>query len=145
MTTETKEKLTTEEVKEILNSSNGTAHYYKPFPALGMIYTDGVKYFAEKCGAYWLIDLINSHMNTIIKDCKESEEYIYFLFLEVKDNKAVFKATREVYNGEQEVLQKVVASQDIEFTDLPDCSVKFYLQVAEWEPLTLCLMCPSEY
>lgn len=140
----TKEKLTTEQVKEILNSSNGTEHYYKPFPALGMIYTDGVKYFAEKCGAYWLIDLINSHMPAIIKDCKESEEYIYFLFLEVKDHKAIFKAIREVYNGE-EVSEKVVASQEIPFTDLPDCSVKFYLQVAEWEPLTLCLLCSSEY
>lgn len=37
----------------------GTENYYKHF--LGkFVYTDGVKFLAEKAGAYWLLDLIFS-------------------------------------------------------------------------------------
>ncbi|MBI4454762.1 MAG: hypothetical protein HY644_02565 [Acidobacteria bacterium] len=37
----------------------GTEKWYKHFT--GLLYTDGVKYLAEKAGAYWLIDLVGSY------------------------------------------------------------------------------------
>ena len=37
----------------------GTENYYRHWTGHG-VYTDGVKYLAEKAGAYWLIDAILS-------------------------------------------------------------------------------------
>ena len=39
--------LTTEKVEEIMNSSTGTEKYYRPFFFNTMVYTDGVRTFAE--------------------------------------------------------------------------------------------------
>lgn len=46
-----------------LEQFTGTENYYRH--PLGIVYTDGVKYLAEKAGAYWLIDLIASHQPRI--------------------------------------------------------------------------------
>jgi hypothetical protein len=49
---------------EELNQFTGTENYYKHW--LGkIVYTDGVKYLADKADAYWLIDLIASYQPTI--------------------------------------------------------------------------------
>ncbi len=37
----------------------GTEQYYKHLG--GLVYTDGVKYLAEKAGSYWLLDIIASY------------------------------------------------------------------------------------
>jgi len=51
-------------LKEELNQFAGTEHYYKHW--LGkIVFTDGVKYLADKADAYWLIDLIASYQPTI--------------------------------------------------------------------------------
>ena len=41
-------------------SGNGSENFYCHKTSL-ILYTDGVKEMAEKCSAYWLIDLIISH------------------------------------------------------------------------------------
>lgn len=44
--------------KADLSQFCGTENYYRPLhPTL--VYTDGLKFLAEKTGCYWLIDLIN--------------------------------------------------------------------------------------
>jgi hypothetical protein len=43
----------------------GTGQYYEGF--LPGVYTDGIKYIAEECQCYWLIDLVLSHRNTLPK------------------------------------------------------------------------------
>ena len=55
--------LTTEKVEEIMSSSIGTEKYYRPFFFNTMVYTDGVRTFAEHCQAHWVIDLVNSYIN----------------------------------------------------------------------------------
>lgn len=42
-----------------LNQFTGTECYYRHW--LGHKYTDGVKFLAEKAGAYWLIDAVMSY------------------------------------------------------------------------------------
>ncbi len=42
------------EIRENLSRFCGTEHYYRE--CIGdFLYTDGIKYMAEQCGAYWLL------------------------------------------------------------------------------------------
>ena len=56
-----------------LNQFIGSENYYKHF--LGYHYTDGVKYLAEKAGAYWLLDAIFSHIHTNVI-LREEEDFL---------------------------------------------------------------------
>jgi hypothetical protein len=47
-------------VNEYIAQTTGTGDWYRHW-AGGLIYTDGVLFVAETCGAHWLIDLIASH------------------------------------------------------------------------------------
>ena len=132
--------LTTEKVEEIMNSSTGTEKYYRPFFFNTMVYTDGVRTFAEQCQAYWVIDLVNSYMKKIQNNHRRTGEWMYFIQLKVKDSKASVRIYREV-----DEKKKTVARQDIPYTDLPNVELKFYLQLAQEEPAVFCMMTPSEY
>ena len=132
--------LTTEKVEEIMNSSTGTEKYYRPFFFNTMVYTDGVRIFAEQCQAYWVIDLVNSYMKKIQNNHRRTGEWMYFIKLKVKDSKASVRIYREV-----DEKTKTVVRQDIYYTDLPNVELKFYLQLAQEEPAVFCMMTPSEY
>ena len=132
--------LTTEKVEEIMNSSTGTEKYYRPFFFNTMVYTDGVRTFAEQCQAYWVIDLVNSYMKKIQSNHRRTNEWMYFIQLKVKDSKASVRIYREV-----DEKKKTVVRQDIYYTDLPNVELKFYLQLAQEEPAVFCMMTPSEY
>lgn len=135
------------EVQEALRSSYGTEHYFKRYPVTCMVYTDGVFNFCEKCEAHWFVDVVCSHMPAVIENHKETEDTFYMVKLFVKENhKSLFQITREIYNEEVEQYEEVVvAEQDLEYTDLPKCEVKMYLELAQWEPPVFCLLCPSEH
>src|SRR5574344_68678 len=132
--------LTTEKVEEIMNSSTGTEKYYRPFFFNTMVYTDGVRTFAEQCQAYWVIDLVNSYMKKIQNNHRRTGEWMYFIQLKAKDNKASVRIYREV-----DEKKKTVVRLDLLYTDLPNVELKFYLQLAQEEPPVFCLMCPSEW
>ena len=132
--------LTTEKVEEIMNSSTGTEKYYRPFFFNTMVYTDGVRTFAEQCQAYWVIDLVNSYMKKIQNNHRRTGEWIYFIQLKAKDSKASVRIYREV-----DEKKKTVVRLDIPYTDLPNVELKFYLQLAQEEPAVFCMMAPSEY
>ena len=132
--------LTTEKVEEIMNSSTGTEKYYRPFFFNTMVYTDGVRTFAEQCQAYWVIDLVNSYMKKIQNNHRRTGEWMYFIQLKAKDSKASVRIYREV-----DEKKKTVARLDIPYTDLPNVELKFYLQLAQEEPAVFCMMTPSEY
>ena len=132
--------LTTEKVEEIMNSSTGTEKYYRPFFFNTMVYTDGVRTFAEQCQAYWVIDLVNSYMKKIQNNHRRTREWMYFIQLKVKDSKASVRIYRDV-----DEKKKTVVKLDLLYTDLPNVELKFYLQLAQEEPAIFCLMCPSEW
>lgn len=52
-------------VREHIAHTTGSEHQYKH--VLNLRYTDGMKFVAETCGAYWLLDLIASHQPTLLK------------------------------------------------------------------------------
>lgn len=92
-----------------------------------LIYTPGVADMAELCRAYWLIDLIASHQ----MDRKLAAEEFQLWTLNVEANRtAVARAT----DGND----KLLAGQQIAFTDFPLDEIKLYLVQGT-------LMLPGEY
>lgn len=90
----------------------GTEHYYK-HPFTKSVYTDGVKYFAEKAGAYWFLDIVFSEYFTLMK--KEG-----FLSINLKVND--FGADITVDDGNENILVK----RHIDWTDCPQGEYKFF-------------------
>ena len=121
--------MTTEQINEIkanLSQFTGTEYYYHHF--LGnLMYTDGVKYLAEACGAYWLIDIVASF--AFDKRVKNEDFQVYKLTVQ-KDHTALV----EVSDGND----KILAKQAIEFTDFPLDSITLWLTNG-------IILLPSEY
>ena len=101
----------------------GTEHYYKHF--LGIVYTDGVNYLAEKAKAYWLIDVIASY--------QPQQKKVPFQLWEFKKTGDAGVVTMREDTGEPELVR-----QEIEYTDFPLDEIKFYL-------IDGVLLLPSEY
>ena len=102
----------------------GTENYYKHW--LGLHYTDGVQYLAEKGGAYWLIDAIASHQRGVALKCQ-----FQIWELKVSERKGVL-TMKEDSN------EPVRKRQEIPYTDFPLETIKLFL-------VDGVLMLPSEY
>lgn len=63
-----------EELEYNLSAFSGTENYYKHL--LGIYYTDGVKYLAQECQAYWLINAIATVQ--LADKIKQNEALQYF-------------------------------------------------------------------
>ena len=109
-----------QQIEQDLRQFTGTENYYN---SLGLLFTDGVKFLADSCQAYWLIDLIASYRN------KRKEFELWQI--SVKNNKAV------VTMREDCGLNPIVR-QEIHHTDFPFQNFKLYLR-------NNVLMLPSEY
>ena len=99
----------------------GTEHYYKHW--LGINYTDGVKFMAERGKAYWLIDAIASYRR---------KEPFQVWTLEVAEDKTAVLRMRE------DTDKPALVKQEIPFTDFPLRKIEFYL-------IDGVLILPSEY
>ena len=107
-------------------SCNGSENFYCHKPSL-ILYTDGVKQMAEKCEAYWLIDLIISHQTT----CKvKIESFQVWELTRVKNNAFAIQGTDGNKNK--------ITGQNIPFSDFPYDTATVWL-------VDSCLMLPCEY
>jgi hypothetical protein len=105
-----------------LNEFTGTEQYYRYY---NILLTDGVKYFADKAGAYWFLDIVF----TEIAPHQKKEPFIT-IELNVGSGKALIKA----HDGDY----RYFFERKIEFTDCPIGQWKFYL-------CDMVMMVPSEY
>jgi len=113
-------------LKEELEQFTGTMEYYR-YP-LGIIFTDGVKYLADKAGAYWLIDNIASwQVEKKVRNCP-------FQIWELKVN----KDRTAILTMKEDINEPELVKQKIPFTDFPLDYQKLYLANG-------ILMLPSEY
>ena len=103
---------------EEMNRFYGTENYYR-YMNTPLVYTDGVKYFAEKACAYWFIDLCVSHLIRLHDD-------FYLIRLKVENEKAIV-----TFEGDEE---EVCSQQKIEYTDCPEGEwvFFFYNNVLMW-------------
>jgi len=108
----------------------GTAHWYSVSIFSNSIMTDGCKYVAEEADAYWLMDMIDSHLS----HCNY-------------DNIVTCKLTVDQKTGEAKLVMcdgnaKLIAKQNIRYTDFPLDEIKIW---AIHNGTRYTLMLPSEY
>ncbi len=95
-------------IKSGLKQFIGTQEYHRL--SLGrMVCTDGIKYLAEKCGAFWLIDLVASYQ---IQEFREAHRFQLWKVTLLEGNKAVVTCKEDT--GAANLVE-----QHIEFTDFP--------------------------
>jgi len=97
----------------------GTETYYKH--PLGMQYTDGVQYLAERASAYWLLDAIASWQRDPQVKNDPMLQGIQFWKLTISDDQsAVLACERDA--------EDIAVSQAIAFTDFPLQQITLYVQ-----------------
>jgi hypothetical protein len=103
------EKLSPAEIQTKLAAIQSGEFYYKHW--LGMHYTEGVKYMAELCNAFWLIDAIASHQpNPKVR----SEEFQVWFLKSLGDH---WLLTCEDGNGHS-VVQQVITYSDFPLQEI---------------------------
>jgi hypothetical protein len=114
----------------------GTENYYRHSLVRKLLYTDGVQYFAEKAGAYWLIDIIG----IIAIEMYRFKQDFCLIHVVSKDNEA--KIAAQTDSGVPNFYEKT-----IDYTDLPEGDYQFYLQEGSIDGINTnyILMLPSEY
>lgn len=100
---ETQKTLTEADLRQF---TGGETRYRHPIGRL--LYTEGVKYLAEKGGAYWLLDVVGSYQgNPRVKACEPQ-----FWTLTVKDGKGVVVMREDTDTPD-------IVRQRIPYTDFP--------------------------
>jgi hypothetical protein len=94
----------------------GTTRYYRHW--LGIHYTDGIHYLAERAGAYWLIDAIASWQPTV----RAVEEEFQLWELTVDEN------NRASLTARSDTGTPAIIEQKIDYTDFPLKSLTLYLE-----------------
>lgn len=116
-----------------LSQFSGSETMYRHAFQKKLIYTEGVKYLAEEVGAYWLIDLVASHLHAMLK--KAPDEHFTHWELRLDDKHGCTVSAKADSDTEPYV------EQYVEFTDFPE-DFDFYvvLDSAGWV-----MMLKSEY
>jgi hypothetical protein len=116
-----------------LSQFTGTEEWYRHPLNRRVTYTEGVKYFAEKAGAYWFLDILATEVAGLIND----DQPFIMVRLIVSDNQAIITAD----DGQSDDL---LWSRKIEFTDCHDGNWPFYMATGG-PGGTFCILLPSEY
>jgi hypothetical protein len=141
MITENKKNVSREEIEKQLGKFRCTTCYHR-FSLLfrNFVLTDGAKYIADRCGAYWLFDLIASHQsNPKVKDSRRIGDSIQFWTLKVEDQQGVIICEWDK--------DQVVLEQKIDYTDFPLPQVRIWVaktQLAD-ESIVWVAYLPSEH
>lgn len=113
-----------EELRNALGQFTGTENWYRHPLARSMTYTDGVKFFADHAGAYWLVDVMATQPEIA------QAPFSHVALLVKEDETASLVAD----DGDGNVQY----SRDIAFTDCPHGLWQFYVTDSV-------IMLPSEY
>lgn len=111
-----------------LSQFTGTEQWYRHSLVRTILYTDGVKYMAERAGAHWLVDEVALAQRFI--PAVRAEEFQTWTLAVAADKTA--KLICDDGNGD------VVYEKAIEFTDFPMDSIKLYFT-------DNVILLPSEY
>lgn len=112
-----------EKVAEYQANCNGFENVYAHWMKRA-VYSEGVKYVADTCGAYWLVDAIMSHITPRLLAAAEGFS-VWTLKLNKTGSGCKLEATD---GGKGEGAAKRLAFQRIEFTDFPVREITFFLE-----------------
>lgn len=124
--------LSPEDFAKDLRQFTGTDHYYRHMLARRVVYTDGVRYFAETAGAYWLLDILATELPKLVH-----KHRILFVHCIVNDGKARLYANAD--SGKPSLWER-----DIDFTDCPEGDWCFYM-AGGGDDDNVVIHLPSEY
>jgi hypothetical protein len=129
------------EIKTELRHHTGSLERFRHILGGGkVIYTPGVQDMAERCGAWWLVDAIASH---IVTNKKLRDDYDLY-FWKLTKNKEGSGATLICTNGNTGPDRVVHARKKIEFTDFPLDEIEVWQGSAGQEGV-FTLYLPSEH
>ena len=121
-----------DQIKSDLSQFHGSITYTKFSPLFpNVVLTEGAKYLADECGAYWLMDMIASHLPSL-----PPKEYWAVALLTVDNGKGLFTLANDSR------ATKFYAMQGINYTDFPLDEIKLYVS---YDGEFWCVMLPSEY
>lgn len=121
-----------ETLRELLANFTGTESYHRHPLSRRVLWTDGVKAFADSVGGYWLLDVLATELPRFV-----IKHGIVFVTLSVKDGAAEVSAVQD--NGKPKLW-----SRDVEFTDCPEGDWQFYM-AAGGPGDCIVILLPSEY
>ncbi|MDI1254573.1 MAG: hypothetical protein PSV16_00605 [Flavobacterium sp.] len=113
--------------KADLAQFTGTENWYRHMIVRAVLYTDGIKYLAERAGAYWLIDEIAFYQ--LSKPVAVEEFQLWKLTVD-PDEKGILQC--EDGNG------RILLTKKIPYTDFPFDDIKIFFT-------NNVMMLPSEY
>lgn len=116
--------VTTEDLKAALANFTGTEMWYRHPLNPNLLYTDGVREFAELAGAYWFLDIVA----TEIFEIQELSEFLCI----VLHSDDMPRIVADDGNGNK------LYFKALDFTDCPRGDWKFYL-------VNSTLLLPGEY
>lgn len=120
---------------------NGSEDFHRHALARRMVYTNGVRYVAETCGAWWLVDAIASYIATTKR--VQAEDFQVWTLHAAGENGAELVCT----NGNEGA--PAIAHQKVGYTDFPRELMPFRLfcERGELEPGAsgFVLMLPEEW
>jgi hypothetical protein len=108
-----------------LSNFCGTSHWHQHHFSHGMSYTDGVKYFADRTGSFWLIDIVATEFFPLLAEQP-------FLSIIVTSDGISCEITVTDGNDHQ------ISTRKFSFSTMPAGTWKFYLTDGV-------LLLPSEY
>jgi hypothetical protein len=109
------------ELRDRLNGFCGTECYHRHWSGR-LMWTDGMEFLAEQCGAYWLLDIIASYQGeTVICQNERAMEFQVWTLKVLEGRKAV--VTMKLDSEEPDLIR-----QEIEFTDFPMSSVEVWVE-----------------
>ena len=119
------------EIEEHLPYFTGTEEWYRYSPLFpNVLLTEGAAYIADSCDAFWLMDVISSHIPSI-----KGDQFAIAKLVRTGSS-AVFTL------ADDEPAGVLYAKQNIEYTDFPLDEIRFYV-IKDSENWTILL--PSEY
>lgn len=123
--------MTPDEIQSALGQFTGTTahHRWSPF-ARNMVLTDGAKFVADECGAYWLMDAIASHQ---LDPKVRAEEFQVWTF------KRGAPHTLTVTDGDSD---KPIVCQQIDYSDFPLEKITLWV---EGDHVQKVILLPSEH
>lgn len=110
--------MTPQQLAHELKGFIGTEEYHRLTLLNSVVGTDGVKFLADNAGAYWLIDMIASHLPSIPR----SEQFAIVRYAGTPGASGIFSLTDDI------PANQTYAVQHIEFSDFPLDEIVMYVQ-----------------
>jgi len=105
-------KISSVEIEATLPQFYGSYHFTKWSPLTKSVLTDGALYLAESAQAFWLFDVIDSHVTRLGEDMVQSIINVQ------EDNTATVKL--------DDMNENIIASQLVPYTDFPLKTIKIW-------------------